>query len=64
MLFRSRHARKALERVGPYSMYDLEERSSLCVHDWEVPASEELLGIMLHLAVPRGETYMRGLPEA
>jgi hypothetical protein len=60
-LLTSRHARAALEKVGPYSLYDMQDSRSLCVHDWEVPAAEELLGLQLHLAVPGGESYLRGL---
>jgi len=34
------------------------------VHDWLVPASEELLELALFLGLPGRERYVRALPEA
>lgn len=58
----SRHCRQkmvARRRV----LYDLDEERPLCVHDYDVPASEELLAIFICLALPGKETYLRELPE-
>lgn len=46
------------------SLYDLDDRTPLCVHDWDVPASEELLAIMFCLVIPGREGHVRTLPEA
>jgi len=35
----------------------------LCVHDWTVPPSEEVLAIHLMLSLPGRERLMRRLPE-
>lgn len=44
-------------------LYDLEERRALCVHDWDVPPAEEMLGLLLCLVIPGQEKYVRSLPE-
>lgn len=44
------------------SLYDLDEEHPLCVHDWVVPAAEELLGLTLFLSLPGRESYIRSLP--
>lgn len=44
-------------------LYDLDERSNWCVHDWDVPAPEEMLGLLVHLSLPGRERYLRDLPE-
>lgn len=57
----SRHVSR--ERYESYrSLFDVEEQEAFCIHDWTVPAAEELLSLHLHLQVPGGETYMRGVP--
>jgi hypothetical protein len=35
----------------------------LCVHDWTVPAAEELLALHLMIVLPGRERYLRSLPE-
>lgn len=41
---------------------DLDEDGYIyCVHDWDVPAAEELLALHVYLRIPGGETYLRGL---
>jgi hypothetical protein len=41
---------------------DLDEGGRVyCVHDWDVPAAEELLGLHVCLQLPGWETYLRGL---
>lgn len=54
----SRHARSEL---GVYhrSLYDLDENVPLCVHDWVVPAPEEMLSLHLLLQLPGWESYLR-----
>ena len=44
-------------------LYDLDERRPWCVHDWDVPAPEEMLGLLVHLSIPGREKYLRDLPE-
>lgn len=56
----SRHNRQALERYVR-SLYDLDEQMPYCVHDWAVPAAEEVLGIHLLLQLPQHEGYLRHL---
>lgn len=54
----SRHCRSLL---GQYqrTVYDLDEGRPLCVHDWEIPAPEEMLTLHLLLSLPQYEPYMR-----
>jgi hypothetical protein len=58
----SRQARGRLAAYGGRSLYDLDEAMPVCVHDWTVAASEELLTLMAFLSVPGGEKYIRYLP--
>ena len=46
------------------SLYDLDENHALCVHDWSVPAPEEMLALHLCLRLPGREKAIRLLPEA
>jgi hypothetical protein len=58
----SRHCRSKMasrRRV----LFDLDEGRPLCVHDYAVPASEELLAIFICLQLPGRERYLRELPE-
>jgi len=59
----SRHS-PSLHAYGGRSVYDVTEGQSICVHDWLVPASEELLELALFLGLPGRERYVRALPEA
>lgn len=60
----SRHApAERLARVGGRSVYDVDAREAICVHDWIVPAAEELLELKLFLEMPGRESYVLGLPE-
>ncbi len=45
-----------------HQFFDLDERRSYCVHDWDVPAPEEMLAIMLAVQIPGYERYLRELP--
>lgn len=58
----SRHARTKL-KVTMRSLYDLDERRPYCVHDWEVPAAEEMLALHVFLSLPGLETYLREIPH-
>ncbi len=61
----SRHAsQERLAKVGGRSVYDVTDRMPVCVHDWVVPAAEELLELKLFLELPGYESYVRNLPEA
>jgi hypothetical protein len=59
----SRHSPLTRE-TGGRSVYDVTEGRPVCVHDWSVPASEELLELALFLTLPGHEKYVRSLPEA
>lgn len=59
----SREARRQLQRFGGRSLFDVNEGCAYCVHDWSVPAAEEMLALHLFLSVPGGESYLRGVPE-
>lgn len=58
----SRHARSQLYRTQR-TVYDLDERRPYCVHDWDVPAEEELLTMHVLLSLPGHETWLRQIPE-
>ena len=62
-LLTSRQSRHAFERASFRSLYDMDERQALCVHDWEVPAAEELLGLYLHVSLPGLEGFVRSMPD-
>ncbi len=58
----SRHARTKLATVTR-SLYDLDEQMPYCVHDWDVPAAEEMLALHCFLSIPGLETYLREIPH-
>ncbi len=63
-LLTSRHSKHGLAMHSSHrSLYDMDERVALCVHDWEVPAAEELLGLLVHVSLPGLETYVRGIKD-
>jgi len=45
------------------SLFDLDERLPLCVHDWEVPPAEEMLAILFCVTLPGHEKLIREMPE-
>lgn len=59
----SRFRRAELGKYGGRSLYDLDEQRGYCVHDWTVPAAEELLGLHVFLQLPGKEAYLREIPE-
>jgi len=54
-------SRHATDELATYtrSLYDLDLKMPLCVHDWDVPASEEMLGLHVLLQLPGWESYLR-----
>lgn len=56
----SRHARDQLAHTRR-QLYDLDERTPFCVHDYSVPAAEEMLALHLLLKSPEHERYLRHL---
>ena len=59
----SRFRRDQLDQYGGRSLYDLDEECAYCVHDWDVPAAEELLGLHLFLQLPGKEAFLREISE-
>jgi hypothetical protein len=59
----SREARSALGFAGGRSLYDLDEQRAYCVHDWTVPAWEEMLALHIHLSLPGCEQFLRSIPD-
>ena len=53
-----------LAKVGGRSVFDVSAGYPICVHDWVVPAAEELLELKLFLELPGHEGYVRTLPAA
>jgi len=45
------------------SLFDVDEHMAYCVHDWEVPAAEEMLALHAFLSVPGLESYLRAIPH-
>lgn len=60
----SRNRPEVLRRYGGRSVFDLDEQRPYCVHNWAVPAAEEVLGLALHLQTPGNESYVREIPDA
>jgi hypothetical protein len=56
----SRHARDELAGYHR-SLYDLDQERPLCVHDYSVPAAEEMLALHLLVQLPDHEGYLRHL---
>jgi hypothetical protein len=57
----SRHARSELAQYAR-TLFDLDRRVPLCVHDWDVPAAEEMLALHVLLRLPGWENYLN-VPE-
>jgi hypothetical protein len=58
-----RNVHRSMTMVSFRSLWDLDEDRALCVHDWSVPAPEEMLALHLCVALPGKEAYVRSLPE-
>lgn len=59
----SRERPSSLALYGGRQLYDLDEKMPLCVHDWTVPAAEEMLALHLAISLPGNEHRIRFLPE-
>ena len=51
-----------LAQVGGRSVYDVNRGCAVCVHDWTVPAAEELLELALFLQMPGRERAVSAMP--
>lgn len=60
----SRNAPDQLNRFGGRTVFDLTDGRALCVHDWDVPAEEEMLSLACLLQLPGREGWVRTLPDA
>ena len=60
----SRHAPGELKHYGARCVFDLDTGTPFCVHDWDVPAEEELLGLHSMLSLPGYENWARGMPDS
>jgi hypothetical protein len=58
-------SRQARDELATYhrTLFDLDENTPLCVHDWDVPAAEELLALAILLRLPGKEHYVRSIPD-
>lgn len=59
----SRNAPDELMHYGSRCLFDLDENQAYCVHDWDVPAEEELLALHCLLSLPGYETWARAMPD-
>jgi hypothetical protein len=60
----SRLRRNELRSYAGRSLFDLDEGRAYCVHDWTIPAAEELLSLHVLLSLPGRESYLRAIPDA
>jgi len=60
-LITSRHANDelALRRAV---LFDVDDDRSICTHDWDVPAAEEMLTLHIYLRIDGGERFLRDFP--
>jgi len=57
-----RNAPDQLACFGGRTVFDLTDGHPLCVHDWDVPAEEEMLSLACLLQLPGRESWVRELP--
>lgn len=62
-LITSRNAPAKLAHQSFRSLYDVTAGHALCVHDWTIPAAEEMLTLALFVATPGKESYVRSIPD-
>lgn len=57
--------RAARDQLATYhrTLFDLDAQTPLCVHDWAVPACEEMLALHLLVQLEGWESFVRGLDE-
>ncbi len=60
-LITSRHANDELA-LRRSVLYDVDNSRSICTHDWDVPAAEEMLALHIYLQIPGGERFLRSFP--
>lgn len=60
-LITSRHANDELA-LRRSVLYDVDDSRSICTHDWDVPAAEEMLALHIYLQIPGGERFLRSFP--
>jgi hypothetical protein len=60
-LITSRHANDELAQRRTV-LYDVDASRSICTHDWDVPAAEEMLALLVYLQIPGGERFLRRFP--
>ena len=58
-----RERRQQMRHRSYRSLYDMTEDRPLCVHDWAVPAPEEMLALLFCVVLPGNERRIRHLPE-
>lgn len=58
-----RERRSQMQSRSFRSLYDLTEKRALCVHDWTVPAPEEMLALLFCVTLPGNEDKIRILPD-
>lgn len=58
----SRNAPTKLDRTRR-SLYDLTMQIPFCVHDWTVPAAEEMLCLAMFVQTAGRESYLRNIPD-
>ena len=59
----SRNAPDELKNFGARCVFDLDENRSYCVHDYDIPAEEELLTLHCLLSVPGYENWARAMRD-
>ncbi len=59
----SRNAPDEIKNFGARCVFDLNENRSYCVHDYEIPAEEELLTLHCLLSLPGYEKWARAMPD-
>lgn len=45
------------------TVFDLDEKRAFCVHDWGIPAEEEVLTMAMFIQLPGRESYIRDIPD-
>lgn len=59
----SRNAPDELQHFGSRCVFDLDENRSYCVHDYDIPAEEELLTLHCLLSLPGYEKWARAMRD-
>jgi hypothetical protein len=59
----SRLRKDQLRKYGNRTLFDLDEDRAYCVHDWLIPAAEELLALHIFVGLPGREAYLRAIPD-